>query len=203
MGCGASTAADERSRQPSESGKPAGQAKRRTNQQSAASVTSNVIAAKDDRYKDGQLQGVGALQQATPQDGILSQALLNDLKQKSTKESNSVTRWVESIVEPSDTDNADLYDPRRRHLLSMESIANRQQQMQQHQQHQQQPQPQPQLQTVSEHSLSGSRDEASDRLTVATPGPSLTGAPTLGVAEKFNDGTPLDHGGPADFTQAS
>jgi hypothetical protein len=36
-----------------------------------------------------------------------------------------VQRWIESITEPADADAADVYDPSRRHMLSMESLQNR------------------------------------------------------------------------------
>ena len=137
MGCGSSVEADERTRQPSEGHErtaPSSPAAVRRQSRQINNAPSGSALAKDDRYKDGQMQSINGGSQSIPQDGVLSQALLNDLKVKMSKESNSVARWVESIVEPSDTDNADLYDPRRRHMLSMESIASRQlQAMQQNQ----------------------------------------------------------------------
>lgn len=56
----------------------------------------------------------------------LSQNLLTDLRQKTVKEMSSpVTRWIENIVQPSSSDNSDIYDPLRRHQLAMSSVANR------------------------------------------------------------------------------
>jgi hypothetical protein len=56
----------------------------------------------------------------------LSTGLLDDLRQKQRIETasiNPVKRWIEGIARPSDQDNADLYDPVRRHKLSMDSVA--------------------------------------------------------------------------------
>lgn len=60
---------------------------------------------------------------------VLSQPLLDDLRAKMRHEALStapVTKWIECITEPSADDNADLYDPVRRHRLSMESVLSRQ-----------------------------------------------------------------------------
>lgn len=56
----------------------------------------------------------------------LSTGLLDDLRQKQRIETaslNPVKRWIEGIARPNDQDNVDLYDPIRRHKLSMESVA--------------------------------------------------------------------------------
>lgn len=59
----------------------------------------------------------------------LSTALLDDLRQRQRVETasmNPVKNWIESIASPSDQDNPDLYDPLRRHRLSMESVVQKQ-----------------------------------------------------------------------------
>lgn len=54
---------------------------------------------------------------------VLSVALLNDLRQKSSGGgAPPLQAWIQNITEPSDGDNADLFDPLRRHQLSMESV---------------------------------------------------------------------------------
>lgn len=84
---------------------------------------------------------------------VLSLAVLNDLRQRTVRESaNPVTRWVENIVEPSEGDNSDLYDPLRRHKLSMESVAQRMRASQQQQQPQSSPSMQQQPQQQQEPS---------------------------------------------------
>ena len=55
--------------------------------------------------------------------GPLSQSMLVDLRSKSAKEGgSSVQRWVDSITSPSEVDAPDVYDPLRRHFLSMDSL---------------------------------------------------------------------------------
>jgi hypothetical protein len=57
---------------------------------------------------------------------VLTQTLLADLRTKTKEPASIVSRWVENIVPPTVADNLDLYDPLRRHRLSMESVAARQ-----------------------------------------------------------------------------
>jgi len=71
----------------------------------------------------------GSLGDATPppvDPGVLSQALLADLRTKGTPNAipirDALSRWVENICPPSDGDNPDLYDPVRRHRLCMDSV---------------------------------------------------------------------------------
>ena len=55
--------------------------------------------------------------------GPLSQGMLVDLRTKAAKEGgSSVQRWVDSIAEPEEKDSVDVFDPLRRHFISMDSL---------------------------------------------------------------------------------
>lgn len=53
---------------------------------------------------------------------VLTVTLLSDLRTRQSKEhGTSVSRWIESIVEPG-AENPETYDPLKRHALSMDSL---------------------------------------------------------------------------------
>jgi hypothetical protein len=58
---------------------------------------------------------------------VVTVAVMADLRARSRDlhTGGTVQRWIESITEPADADAADVYDPSRRHMLSMESLQNR------------------------------------------------------------------------------
>jgi hypothetical protein len=87
-------------------------------------------------YRSGDPAGDGnetAMLGATDTEGVgggqVTQAQLTELKNRNEnrerQQGSTVGRWIESIVEPTDADSADVYDPLQRHELSMRSLAQR------------------------------------------------------------------------------
>jgi hypothetical protein len=106
MGCGASNAADGNDAAPKRWRERNGEA----------------------RAKRHEVRG-GSDSLSTLDTSTLSTGLLDDLRQKQRMETaslNPVKRWIESIAAPTDQDNPDLFDPVRRHRLSMESVVQKQ-----------------------------------------------------------------------------
>jgi hypothetical protein len=58
---------------------------------------------------------------------VVTVAVMADLRTRSRDlhTGGTVQRWIESITEPADADAPDVFDPSRRHMLSMESLQNR------------------------------------------------------------------------------
>ena len=58
---------------------------------------------------------------------VVTVAVMADLRARSRDlhTGGTVQRWIEYITEPAESDAPDVYDPSRRHVLSMESLQNR------------------------------------------------------------------------------
>jgi hypothetical protein len=60
---------------------------------------------------------------------VVTVAVMSELRTRSRdmqqQQGSTVQRWIESITEPTENDATDVYDPARRHALSMESLHNR------------------------------------------------------------------------------
>lgn len=88
-----------------------------------AALQPNGGSSSSAKYRND--DGAGGAPPEAPSEvaGPLSQSMLVDLRTRSAKESgSSVQRWVDAIATPGENDSVEVYDPIRRHFLSMESL---------------------------------------------------------------------------------
>lgn len=123
MGCGASKTAEssrERSEQSRDKAPPKGKSKSPAPARQREDSTDKYRHEKEGE-KEAEDKGTPG---APKEEGTtLTVNMIADLRTKASKEAgSSVMRWIDCIVEPQDSDNPDLFDPMRRHVLSMESV---------------------------------------------------------------------------------